>query len=89
MPDLFLDLQEARDDGCFKDALKKYTNFTFLILNEWVLMRVTEKDSANLLELIHKRGKHTSAIFCSRYLEEDCSQKFGGKDNSFTDIVMD
>ena len=52
-------------------------------------MRVTEKDSANLLELIHKRGKHTSAIFCSRYLEEDCSQKFGGKDNSFTDIVMD
>ena len=75
MPDLLLDLQEARDGGRFKDALKKYTNPTLLILDEWLLMRVTEKDSANLLELIHKRRKHSSTIFCSQYLEEDWYQK--------------
>mgnify|MGYP002091435773 FL=1 len=51
VPDLLLDLQEARDEGRFKDALKKYTNPTLLILDEWLLMRVTEKDSANLLSL--------------------------------------
>ena len=39
VPDLLLDLQEARDDACFKDTLKKYTNPTFLILDEWLLMR--------------------------------------------------
>mgnify|MGYP000276130571 FL=1 len=30
VPDLLLDLQEARDEGRFKDALKKYTNPTLL-----------------------------------------------------------
>ena len=39
VPDLLLDLQEARDGGCFKDTLKKYTNPTLLILDEWLLMR--------------------------------------------------
>ena len=82
-------LQEARDDGRFKDTLKKYTNPTLLILDEWLLMRVTENDSANLLELIHKRRKHSSTIFCSQYLEEDWYQKFGGKDNPLTDAIMD
>ena len=86
---LHLDLQEARDEGRFKDALKKYTNPTLLILDEWLLMRVTEKDSANLLELIHKRRKHSSTIFCSQYLEEDWYQKLGGKDNPLTDAIMD
>ena len=57
--------------------------------NEWLLMRVTEKDSANLLELIHKRRKHSSTIFCSQYLEEDWYQKLGGKDNPLTDAIMD
>ena len=89
VPDLLLDLQEARDEGCFKDALKKYTNPTLLILDEWLLMRVTEKDSANLLELIHKRRKHSSTIFCSQYLEEDWYQKLGGKGNPLTDAIMD
>ena len=52
-------------------------------------MRVTEKDSANLLELIHKRRKHSSTIFCSQYLEEDWYQKLGGKDNPLTDAIME
>ena len=89
VPDLLLDLQEARDEDRFKDALKKYTNPTLLILDEWLLMRVTEKDSANLLELIHKRRKHSSTIFCSQYLEEDWYQNLGGKDNPLTDAIMD
>lgn len=76
---MLLDLQEARDEGRFKEALRKYTNPSLLILDEWLLMRVTEKDSANLLELIHKRHKHSSTIFCSQYLEEDWYQKLGGK----------
>ena len=78
VPDLLLDLQEARDEGRFKDALKKYTNPTLLILDEWLLMRVTEKDSANLLELV---GLASQALIhdlrVSQYLEEDWYQKLG------------
>lgn len=89
VPDLLLDLQEARDNGHFREVLKRYTNPVLLILDEWLLMTVTEKDSANLLELIHKRRKHSSTIFCSQYLEEDWYEKLGGKDNPLTDAIMD
>lgn len=37
-PDLLIDLQEARDNGRFKDVLKKYTNPVLLILDEWLLI---------------------------------------------------
>ena len=50
---------------------------------------VTENDSANLLELIHKRRKPSSTIFCSQYLEENWYQKLGGTDNPLTDAIMD
>lgn len=60
-----------------------------LILDEWLLIPLSEKDSANLLELIHKRRKHSSTIFCSQYLEEDWYENTGGKDNPLTDAIMD
>ena len=88
-PDLLIDLQEARDNGRFKDVLKKYTNPVLLILDEWLLIPLSEKDSANLLELIHKRRKHSSTIFCSQYWEEDWYENMGGKDNPLTDAIMD
>lgn len=60
-----------------------------LILDEWLLIPLSEKDSANLLELIHKRRKHSSTIFCSQYWEEDWYENMGGKDNPLTDAIMD
>lgn len=88
VPDLLLELQSARDSGRFKEVLKKYTNPVLLILDKWLLMKVSEEDSVNLLELIHKRRKHSSTIFCSQYREE-WYEKFGGKDNPLTDAIMD
>lgn len=89
VPDLLLDLQAARTGGRFREALKKYINPTLLILDEWLLMKVTEQDSQSLLELIHKRRKHASTIFCSQYRESEWYAKLGGKDNPLTDAIMD
>lgn len=89
VPDLLLELQSARDSGRFKEVLKKYTNPILLILDERLLMKVSEEDSANLLELIHKRRKHSSTIFYSQYREKEWYEKFGGKDNPLTDAIMD
>ena len=36
MPDLLIDLKSAKDAGRFTDVLKKYTNPTLLILDEWL-----------------------------------------------------
>ena len=71
LPDLLLDLEAARENGNFKQVLKKYTNPTVLILDEWLLLRLTESEARNLFELIHKRRKKTSTIFCSQFREEE------------------
>lgn len=89
MPDLLIDLQAARKEGTFADVLKKYTKPTLLILDEWLLTPITENDSPNLLELIHKRRKSSSTIFCSQFREEGWYAKLGGSDTPLADAIMD
>ncbi len=57
LPDLLLDLQAAMDNGTFSNVLKKYTKPIVLILDEWLLLKLTEAEARNLFELIHKRRK--------------------------------
>lgn len=89
MPDLLIDLRAAREDGRFLDVLKKYTNPSLLILDEWLLLKVSRDDGSNLLELIHRRRKHSSTIFCSQFREEGWYNKLGGKDTPLSDAIMD
>lgn len=42
LPDLLLDLQAARDAGTFTNVLKKYTKPVLLIIDEWLLLKLTE-----------------------------------------------
>ena len=58
LPDLLLDLQAARDNGTFSTVLKKYTKPIVLIIDEWLLLKLTEAEARNLFELIHKRRKN-------------------------------
>lgn len=65
LPDLLLDLQAARDTGKFAETLKKYTTPVLLIIDEWLLLKLTEAEAREVFELIHKRRKKSSTIFCS------------------------
>ena len=67
LPDLLLDLEAARNDGTFIKALSKYTKPLLLIIDEWLLLKLNESESKNLFELIHKRRKKSSTIFCSQF----------------------
>ena len=89
LPDLLLDLQAARDDGTFKNVLKKYINPTLLILDEWLLLRLTENEAKNLFELIHKRRKRSSTIFCSQFRESEWYQQICGGESTLADAIMD
>ena len=71
LPDLLLDLQAARDNGTFSIVLKKYTKPIVLIIDEWLLLKLTEAEARNLFELIHKRRKKSSTIFCSQFRESE------------------
>ncbi len=89
LPDLLLDLQAARDNGTFRAVLKKYTNPVLLILDEWLLLRLTEDEAKNLFELIHKRRKRSSTIFCSQFRENEWYQQICGGESTLADAIMD
>ena len=89
LPDLLLDLEAARNGDSFLKTLSKYTKPTLLIIDEWLLLKLTEFESKNLFELIHKRRKKTSTIFCSQFKEEGWYDRLGGDDNPLADAIMD
>ena len=60
-----------------------------MIIDEWLLLKLTESESKNLFELIHKRRKRTSTIFCSQFREEGWYDRLGGDDNPLADAIMD
>lgn len=89
LPDLLLDLEAARSEGAFSKALSKYTKPLLLIIDEWLLLKLNESESKNLFELIHKRRKKSSTLFCSQFREEGWYERLGGDDNPLADAIMD
>ena len=89
LPDLLLELEVARNDGNFIKVISKYTKPLLLIIDEWLLLKLNESESKNLFELIHKRRKKSSTIFCSQFREEGWYERLGGDDNPLADAIMD
>ena len=71
LPDLLIDLEMARSDGSYKKMMAKYANPVVLILDEWLLLRPTETEQRDIFELLHRRRKKSSTIFCSQYEYSD------------------
>ena len=65
LPDLLIDLEIARNDGSYKKIMAKYANPMVLILDEWLLLKPTEAEQRDIFELLHRRRKKSSTIFCS------------------------
>lgn len=89
LPGLLLDLQAARDSGAFSSVLKKYTKPVLLIIDEWLLLKLTESEARNLFELIHKRRKKSSTIFCSQFRESEWYQQICSGESTLADAIMD
>ena len=89
LPDLLLDLQAARDNGTFAATLKKYTKPVLLIIDEWRLLKLIEAEARNQLELIHKRQKKSSTIFCSQFRKSEWYQQICGGESTLADAIMD
>lgn len=89
LPDLLLELDAARDAGSYMRALGKYTKPTLLIIDEWLLLKLSESESKHLFELIHKRRKKSSTIFCSQFREEGWYERLGGGDNPLAEAILD
>ncbi len=89
LPDMLLELGAARESGNFQEVIKKYTKPTLLILDEWLLLKLSDSEARDLFEVIHKRRKRSSTIFCSQFREEGWYTRLRGDDAPLADAIMD
>ena len=89
LPDLLIDLEVARTDGNYKKVMAKYANPVVLILDEWLLLKPTDSEQRDIFELLHRRRKKSSTIFCSQYAFEEWDEQLGGGDSPLADAIID
>lgn len=89
LPDLLLDLKTAKDNGSYKKMMAKYANPVLLILDEWLLMKPTQDEQKDIFELLHRRRKKSSTIFCSQYRSDGWYEQLGGDASPLADAILD
>jgi DNA replication protein DnaC len=87
LPELLADLAVARGEGCFRKIINHYKKYRLLILDEWMLVSLTETESRDLLEIIHSRHKKASTIFCSQFAPAGWHKKISG--STLADAILD
>ena len=87
LPELLEDLGIARGQGSFKKCLAQFKKFDLLIIDEWMLVSLSETEARDLLEIIHSRHKRASTIFCSQFEPIGWLNKF--PEATIADAVLD
>lgn len=89
LPDLLLELEVARNEGTYKNVQARYDNPVLLIIDEWLLLKPTETEQHDILELLHRRRKKSSTIFCSQYDPSGWYDQLGGDDSPLAEAILD
>jgi DNA replication protein DnaC len=87
LPDLLDELAVARGEGIFKKVMKAYKKVDLLILDEWLLMPLTESQSRDLLEIVEARHQTASTIYCSQFDTPGWHEKIG--EEPLADAILD
>lgn len=87
LPELLSELAVARGEGRFKEAIRQYQKYMLLILDEWLLVKLTETEARDLLEIIHARHHKASTIFCSQFAPMGWYNKF--PEGQIADAILD
>jgi DNA replication protein DnaC len=67
LPELLVELAIARGSGTFPKVVASYLKAKLLIIDEWMLVSLSESESHDLLEIVHSRHGVASTIFCSQF----------------------
>jgi len=87
LPDLLNELAVARGEGQFLKVMKTYKKVSLLILDEWMLMPLTDTQSRDVLEIVEARHQTGSTIFCSQFSPEGWHSKIG--ESTLADAILD
>ena len=82
-------LQEGHEHHVCIICRMKCAKPIVLIIDEWQLLKLTEAEARNLFELIHKRRKKSSTIFCSQFHESEWYQQICDGESTLADAIMD
>ena len=69
--------------------MAKYANPLVLILDEWLLLKPTGSEQKDIFELLHKRRKKSSTIFCSQYEFEEQYEQLSEDASPLADAIID
>lgn len=67
--------------------LRKYSTFSLLVIDEWLLDHPDEGMRSMLLELLERRYDTGSTVFCTQYAKKDWHARLGGAVHA--DAIMD
>lgn len=87
LPELFSEFEAARIQGTYQPLLKQYQKYAVMILDEFLLVSVSDTQQRDLLELMEYRCGHSSTIFCSQLAIEGWHERLGG--GILADSILD
>lgn len=89
LSDMLLDLNMARSTVAYEKMVAKYANPVLLIIDEWLLLKLTEEEQHDIFELLHRRRKRSSTIFCSQYDSSSWYDQLGGDESPLAEAILD
>lgn len=87
LPDLLNELAVARGEGIYKKVMTQYKKIKLLILDEWLLVSLTDIEARDLLEIVESRHKNSSTIFSSQFSPAGWHGKIG--ESTLADAILD
>lgn len=87
LPKLLDELALARETDTYKKWQKRYIECDLLIVDDWLLVKLTEKECREVLEIIEARHMVRSTMLCSQYSPGGWHEKLGK--GAIADAVID
>ncbi|MDN3437272.1 IS21-like element helper ATPase IstB [Planococcus sp. APC 3900] len=87
LPELLDELALARLNGTYQKIMKAYRKVNLLILDEWLLVSLTEHEARDVLEIVESRYQNASTIFCSQFEPSGWYEQIG--EATLADAILD
>jgi len=87
LPELLTELQIAKASGTFPKVINTYLKAHLLIIDEWLLVGITENEAHDLLELVHARHRVASTMYCSQFAPAGWCTKI--KESPISEAIFD
>jgi DNA replication protein DnaC len=87
LPELFSEFEAARIQGKYQQLMRQYRKCSLMILDEFLLIPVSDTEQRDLLELMEFRCGQSSTVICSQFIPEGWHERLGG--GALADSILD